>query len=174
MLGQLLKRAATEARNWWDLVIRKIGLEALWIKQMAIRLLAKTPQEITANEASTTKIESLRRALEADDYATLAGIIRYLDWERDAEARHELAEWIESGELVFIQENGINKLRRRGYSTSAACFARWRRDNAKADPRSADDFLPAGGPPPSGRPPPAWTRRERLRPMCLAGERTRT
>jgi hypothetical protein len=64
------------------------------------------------------KIESLRRALEADDYATMAGIIRHLDWERDADARCQLAEWIESGELiVFIQENGAGKLRRRGYAT---------------------------------------------------------
>ncbi len=67
-----------------------------------------------------TKIENLRRALEADDYATMGGIIRHLDWERDAQARHELAEWIESGDLVFIQENGVKKLRRRGYATSAA------------------------------------------------------
>ena len=54
------------------------------------------------------KIESLRRALEADDYATMAGIIRHLDWERDADARCQ---------IVFIQENGAGKLRRRGYAT---------------------------------------------------------
>ncbi len=67
-----------------------------------------------------TKIESLRRALEADDYATMVGIIQHLDWESDADARYQLADWIESGKLVFIQENGAKKLRRRGYATSAA------------------------------------------------------
>ena len=46
-----------------------------------------------------TILESLREALEADHYAAMAEIIRHLDWEMDAEARHALAEWIELGEL---------------------------------------------------------------------------
>jgi hypothetical protein len=58
-----------------------------------------------------------RPVRKADDYARMAGIIRRLDWERDDDARCQLAEWIESGELVFIQENGAGKLRRRGYAT---------------------------------------------------------
>jgi hypothetical protein len=49
-----------------------------------------------------TKVEELRRAFGADDYSTLARIVGGLVWERDAEARYQLAEWIESGELERI------------------------------------------------------------------------
>ena len=67
-----------------------------------------------------TKIEELRRAFGADDYSTLARIVGGLVWERDAEARYQLAEWIESGELILMEENGAKKLRRRGYAILAA------------------------------------------------------
>ncbi len=67
-----------------------------------------------------TKVEELRSAFEADDYFTLGEIVRSLVWQRDVESRYQLAEWIESGELVLTQENGASKLRRRGYGTSAA------------------------------------------------------
>jgi hypothetical protein len=66
-----------------------------------------------------TKVEELRSAFEADDYFTLGKIVRSLVWEDDVEARYQLAQWIESGELVLAQENGARKLRRRGYRTSA-------------------------------------------------------
>ncbi len=67
-----------------------------------------------------TKIEELRRAFGADDYSTLARIVGGLVWERDAEARYQLAEWIESGELILMEENGVKKLRRRGYAIFTA------------------------------------------------------
>ena len=67
-----------------------------------------------------TKIEELRRAFGADDYSTLATIVGSLVWERDVEARHQLAEWLESGELMLMGENGAKKLRRRGYAILAA------------------------------------------------------
>jgi hypothetical protein len=67
-----------------------------------------------------SKVEELRMAFEADDYSTLARIVGSLVWERDVEARYQLAEWIESGELMLMEEKGAKKLRRRGYATLAA------------------------------------------------------
>ena len=106
MLGHLLYRAGCAEHS----VIPIAG------KGPVTRMMPYRNRENPA-QVSMTKIESLRTALEADDYARMAGIIRRLDWERDADARCQLAEWIESGELVFIQENGAGKLRRRGYAT---------------------------------------------------------
>src|SRR6266702_66774 len=67
-----------------------------------------------------TKIEELHSAFGADDYSTLATIVGSLVWERDVEARHQLAEWIESGEVMLMGENGAKKLRRCGYAILAA------------------------------------------------------
>jgi hypothetical protein len=64
-------------------------------------------------------MSKVRMAFEADDYSTLARIVGSLVWERDAEARYQLAEWIESGELMLVEENGAKKLRRRGYAALA-------------------------------------------------------
>jgi hypothetical protein len=67
-----------------------------------------------------SKVEELRTAFGADDYSTLARIVGSLVWERDTEARYQLAEWIESGELILVEEHGAKKLRRRGYAILAA------------------------------------------------------
>jgi hypothetical protein len=72
----------------------------------------------TKRSTIMSKVEELRMAFEADDYSTLARIVGSLVWERDAEARYQLAEWIE--ELMLMEENGAKKLRRRGYATLAA------------------------------------------------------
>ncbi len=69
-----------------------------------------------------TRIEELRRAFRADDYSMLATIVGSLVWERDVEARHQLAEWIESGELMLMEENGAKKLRRRGYAIAGTQY----------------------------------------------------
>ena len=85
---------------------------------------ARTPgtMRVSRGKRSTivTKVEELRRAFAADDYSALARIVGGLVWERDVEARYQLAEWIESGELMLMEENGAKKLRRRGYAILAA------------------------------------------------------
>ncbi len=121
MVGQLLRTAVTNAGNSRTLFTWKNGIEALWKKKAASWFSAQTPERITANETSRTRLESLRKAFEADDYDTMAGIIKHLDWEIDAEARKQLADWIETGELVLVQENGTRKLRRRGYLVYCEC-----------------------------------------------------
>ncbi len=119
MLAKPLSGAAIRARNWWTLIVCESGLNTFWKRTRATWQTAPAPKRVITNEASTTKIESLRKALEADDYDAMAQIIRHLDWEGDCESRHQLAEWIESGELVLVRENGKEKLRRRGHSPQA-------------------------------------------------------